>query len=412
VKNHESDTAVVLGQPCGPLSFHIPGFAASLASQGYTKTSIAYRFALVRAFDRWMQQRRIPLGHFNEERIEQFLHYRWRRYSKQPTDRPTLLSLLRQLWDIGAIERPITSPEISPVGNLQTDFAQYLAEQRGLRPATVKQYLFHSRRFLTERFGNGVLPLGALNTQDISRCLLRQARAVSPNAAQRMTVALRNLFRFLHQRGDIATNLADAVPATASWSLAGLPKSLSPQQVELVLKACKQDDPVALRNRAILVLLARLGLRANEIATLTLDDVDWRVDQLSVQAKGRQRAQLPLPCEVGSAVAAYLQNGRPRSDSRRLFLRDLAPHAGFASSCGISMVATTALKRAGIEGVAHKGSHLFRHSLATALLRSGASLTEIGQVLRHQDHDTTRIYAKVDIDSLRVLGIRWPGGVR
>ena len=129
MKNHESGTAVVLGQPCGPLSFHIPGFAASLASQGYSKSSIAYRFGLVRAFDGWMQQRRMSLDYFSEERIEQFLRYRWRRYSKQPTDRPTLLSLLRQLWETEAIERPVTPPEISPLGNLQTDFAQYLTEQ-------------------------------------------------------------------------------------------------------------------------------------------------------------------------------------------------------------------------------------------------------------------------------------------
>jgi len=409
VKNHERDTAVALGQPCGPLSFHIPGFAASLASQGYTKTSIAYRFALVRAFDRWMQQRRIPLGHFNEERIEQFLHYRWRRYSKQPTDRPTLLSLLRQLWDIGAIERPITSPEISPVGNLQTDFAQYLAEQRGLRPATVKQYLFHSRRFLTERFGNGVLPLGALNTQDISRCLLRQARAVSPNAAQRMTVALRNLFRFLHQRGDIATNLADAVPATASWSLAGLPKSLSPQQVELVLKACKQDDPVALRNRAILVLLARLGLRAGEVVQMTLDDIDWEAGELTVRGKGGRQDKLPLPKEVGQSLAKYLQRGRPRCACRRVFIRSQAPHRGLAGSSAIVYVVRTALRRAGINAVAG-GAHLLRHALATAMLRKGASLPEIGKILRHQLPKTTAIYTKVDMAALRSLAQPWPGG--
>jgi len=409
VKNHERDTAVALGQPCGPLSFHIPGFAASLASQGYTKTSIAYRFALVRAFDRWMQQRRIPLGHFNEERIEQFLHYRWRRYSKQPTDRPTLLSLLRQLWDIGAIERPITSPEISPVGNLQTDFAQYLAEQRGLRPATVKQYLFHSRRFLTERFGNGVLPLGALNTQDISRCLLRQARAVSPNAAQRMTVALRNLFRFLHQRGDIATNLADAVPATASWSLAGLPKSLSPQQVELVLKACKQDDPVALRNRAILVLLARLGVRAGEVVQMTLDDIDWEAGELTVRGKGGRQDKLPLPKEVGQSLAKYLQRGRPRCACRRVFIRSQAPHRGLAGSSAIVYVVRTALRRAGINAVAG-GAHLLRHALATAMLRKGASLPEIGKILRHQLPKTTAIYTKVDMAALRSLAQPWPGG--
>ena len=227
-----------------------------------------------------------------------------------------------------------------------------------------------------------------------------------------MCSTLRQFMRYLHYRGYIRTDLAASVPTIRRWRLASLPEYLLPSQVQKVLNACDRRSAIGRRDYAILLMLARLGLRANEIATLTLDDVDWRAGQLTVQAKGRQRAQLPLPHEVGSAVADYLQNGRPRSDSRRLFLRDLAPHAGFASSCGISMIATAAVKRAGIQGVAHKGSHLFRHSLATALLRAGASLTEIGQVLRHQDHDTTRIYAKVDIDSLRMLSLRWPGGVR
>ena len=409
MKNHESGTAVVLGQPCGPLSFHIPGFAASLASQGYSKSSIAYRFGLVRAFDGWMQQRRMSLDYFSEERIEQFLRYRWRRYSKQPTDRPTLLSLLRQLWETEAVERPVTPPEISPLGNLQTDFAQYLTEQRGLRPATVKQYLFHSRRFLTERFKNGVLPLGQLNTQDISRCLLHQARAVSPNAAQHMTVALRNLFRFLRQRGDITTNLADAVPATASWSLAGLPKSLSPRQIERVLRACKQGSPVALRDRAILLMLARLGLRAGEVVHMTLDDIDWEAGELTVRGKGGRQDKLPLPKDVGQFLAQYLRRARPRCACRRVFIRSNAPHRGLAGSSAIVCIVRTALQRAGMNEVAG-GAHLLRHGLATAMLRKGASLPEIGKILRHQLPKTTAIYTKVDMAALRSLAQPWPGG--
>jgi site-specific recombinase XerD len=409
VKNHESDRAVVLGQPCGPLSFHIPGFAASLASQGYSKSSIAYRFWLVRAFDGWMQQRRMALDYFSEERIEQFLRYRWRRYSQQPTDRPTLLSLLRQLWETEAIERPVTPPEISPLGNLQIDFAQYLTEQRGLRPATVKQYLFHSRRFLTERFKNGVLALGQLNTQDISRCVLHQARAVSPNAAQHMTVALRNLFRFLRQRGDIATNLADAVPATASWSLAGLPKSLSPRQIERVLRACKQDSPVALRDRAVLLMLARLGLRAGEVVHMTLDDIDWEAGELTVRGKGGRQDKLPLPKDVGQSLAQYLRRARPRCACRRVFIRCNAPHRGLAGSSTIVGIVRTALQRAGMNEVAG-GAHLLRHGLATAMLRKGASLPEIGEILRHQLPKTTAIYTKVHMDALRTLAQPWPGG--
>jgi site-specific recombinase XerD len=160
------------------------------------------------------------------------------------------------------------------------------------------------------------------------------------------------------------------------------------------------------------MLLARLGLRANEISQLTLDDLDWHSGQLTVQGKGGQRTLLPLPVDVGAAIADYLQRGRPRSDSRRVFLRDLAPHVGFASSSAISVIARTALTRAGIDDVRRKGAHLFRHSLATQLLRAGASLMQIGQVLRHENMDSTRIYAKVDIRALRTLALPWPGGLQ
>lgn len=166
------------------------------------------------------------------------------------------------------------------------------------------------------------------------------------------------------------------------------------------------------RDYAILMMLAKLGLRADEVATLTLDDVDWRAGEMLVRAKGRQRARMPIAPDVGAAVVAYLRDGRPKSSCRRLFLRSFAPHIGFASGGAITMIAKTALERAGIRGYAHQGAHIFRHSLATELLRSGATLSEIGQLLRHKNHDTTRIYAKVDIKALRTLSLPWPGGAQ
>jgi len=166
------------------------------------------------------------------------------------------------------------------------------------------------------------------------------------------------------------------------------------------------------RDYAILLLLAKLGLRADEVATLTLDDIDWRASEILVRAKGRQRARMPIPPDIGAAIVAYLRNGRSKLSCRRLFVRTLAPHVGFASGCAITMIAKAALDRVGIEGCAHRGAHIFRHSLATELLRSGATLSEIGQLLRHENHDTTRIYAKVDIDALRALSLPWPGGVQ
>jgi integrase len=166
------------------------------------------------------------------------------------------------------------------------------------------------------------------------------------------------------------------------------------------------------RDYAILLLLAKLGLRADEAATLTLDDIDWRASEILVRAKGRQRARMPIPPDVGAAIVAYLRNGRPKSSCRRLFVRAVAPYVGFTSGSAITMIAKVALDRAGIEGCAHRGAHIFRHSLATELLRSGATLSEIGQLLRHESHDSTRIYAKVDIDALRTLSLPWPGGVQ
>jgi site-specific recombinase XerD len=146
------------------------------------------------------------------------------------------------------------------------------------------------------------------------------------------------------------------------------------------------------------------------VATLTLDDIDWHASEMLVLAKGRQRARMQIPPDVGAAIVAFLRNGRPKSSCRRLFIRTLAPHVGFASGCAITMIAKTALDRVDIEGCAHRGAHIFRHSLATELLRSGANLTEIGQLLRHESHDTTRIYPKIDVEALRTLSLPWPGG--
>jgi site-specific recombinase XerD len=175
------------------------------------------------------------------------------------------------------------------------------------------------------------------------------------------------------------------------------------------LRSSDRSGPAGLRHSDD---LAKLGMRAGEIVALTLDDMDWRTGEMLIHAKGRQRARMPIPAEVGAAVVAYLRDGRPKSSCRRVFLRTLAPNVGFASGCAITMIAKTALERAGIRGYAHQGAHIFRHSLATELLRSGATLSEIGQLLRHESHDTTRIYAKVDVEALRTLSLPWPGGAQ
>lgn len=395
----------------GPLGIYIDLYAAQLLKDGHCRQSAWRCLRVVSDFSHWLEGKGIGLGVIDERTVERYQGFRLRNRCPFLSDQPALNRLLIVLRGTGAI-RPKLPIVLSPGDLIFEQFRRYLSRERGLACATIGRHELVVRCFVRERCEDEAKRFRTLTCADILGFIKSHAGDGTPRSAQLMCSALRQFLRYLHYRGYIRTDLATSVPAIRRWRLASLPEYLLPGQVRKVLNACDRRSGIGRRDYAILLMLARLGLRANEIATLTLDDVDWREGQLSVQAKGRQRAQLPLPHEVGSAVVDYLRNGRPRSESRRLFLRHLAPHAGFASSCAVSMIATTAVKRAGIQGVAHKGSHLFRHSLATSLLRAGASLTEIGQVLRHQDHDTTRIYAKVDIDSLRTLSLRWPGGVR
>jgi site-specific recombinase XerD len=391
----------------GPLHSYIPDFTDSLANRGYSKQCIAYKVHLVRAFDQWVRQRRIKMEGFTEKRIQGFIRHRAKRYSKKRGDAATLRSLLKHLQEAKVVS--CVQPKMSALDQLQLRFAQHLTEQRGLRPKSVRQYLFHSRRFLVERFADGPLSLSELNAQDIVRCILRQARIVSPHAARCMAKALRSLLRFLQQSGEIVIDLAARVPSVANWNLSGLPKYLLPQQVNLVLRKSNQDDPIVRRDRVILLLLARLGLRAAEIVDMRLDDIDWEAGELTVRGKGGRLDKLPLPRDVGRALAHYLKQLRPPCTCRKVFIRSAAPHEGLADSAAVDIVVQRALRRAGISPP-NRGAHLFRHSLATQMLRNGASMSEIAKVLRHQSESSTAIYAKVDLSALRSIAQPWPGG--
>jgi site-specific recombinase XerD len=204
-------------------------------------------------------------------------------------------------------------------------------------------------------------------------------------------------------------DLAGSVPAVSNWRLSGLPKYLEPKQVEHLLNSCNQRSPIGRRDYVIVLLLARLGLRAGEVVHLVLDDIDWQVGELTVRGKSAQHTRLPIPQDVGEALANYVRQDRPSCSSRRVFLRMKAPRQGFATSVAVCDVVRRALKRAGLNP-AFKGAHLLRHSLATHMLRKGSSLAEIGEVLRHQLPHTTEIYAKVDLAALRGLAKPWKGG--
>ena len=393
----------------GPIHAQIACFAKCLAERGYSNSSIDHRRRLITALDQWFVQSRIGLKDFNEGRIDQFLRDRRKQYSPQFADPPTLRCFLDHLRHAELVPPPASKRDNSPLAQLQANFAEYLAEERGLKQKTRDQYLAVTGSFLSDRFENRVILLNKLTPQDVAKFVISRARCISPTTAQHAATVLRNFLRFLYKRGDIHSDLRMSVPAVANWSLAPVPKYLPAAEVELLLEKNNQNSATGQRDHTILLLLARLGLRAGEVVHMTLDDIDWEAGELTIGGKGSRQERLPIPEDVGIALARYFHEIRPRCASRRVFIRMHAPHLGFKDSSSITGIVHGALNRAGLNP-AHRGAHLLRHSLATRMLRGGASLTEIGKILRHQLTRSTAIYAKVDLTALRGLAQPWPGG--
>lgn len=391
-----------------PLGSYVEGFAAHLDMQGYAEATAKEKLRLIAHLNRWLARHDLTPTVLDAERIRQFLADHGPTHVRRG-DAPTCRMLLDYLRELGSIPPPSKVVDSTPLGRIKSDFTHYLVAERGLSAATVINYNPTVHRFLKERFSVEEVELSELSPRDVHRFLLRHAPRVSRGRAKLMATALRSFFRFLRQRGDITSDLASAIPATTNWRLTGLPLSLGPEQVEALLDSCDQDTALGQRDYAILLLLARLGLRAGEVVALTLDDLDWETGTLIVHGKGKRQERLPLPEDVGAAVANYLRGSRPRCASRRVFIRLQAPHRGFSSSVAIDNVVRRALARTGLDPE-KKGAHLLRHSLATRLLGSGASLEQIAQLLRHAHPQTTEIYAKVDLQALRALAQPWPGG--
>ncbi len=394
----------------GPLGDYVDLYAAQLLREGHCYQSGARCIRIVGDFSQWLVRRHFDICDVDESLVAQYLGFRAQCQRPFCSDRPALFRLLELLRQLDVIAPPIPIPP-KPLEQIEQDFERYLLRDCGLSRTTMIRHRPPLRKFLQEYCSKGTVSISGLSATDIVRFIADHAHDQSPRTAKSMCWTLRAFTRYLLYKGYIVADLAAAVPSVRSWRFAPLPEYLSPSQVQLVLDNCDRTNAIGRRDYAVLLLLARLGLRANEVTTLALEDIDWRSGLLTVRGKGRQIAAMPFSSEVGAALADYLQHGRWTTDSRRVFIRSLAPHQGFAASSSVSMIAVSALERAGLD-VHRKGSHIFRYSLATQLLGAGASLTEIGQVLRHQSHDTTRLYAKVDIGSLRKLGLPWPGGVQ
>ena len=396
----------------GPLATYLDGFAELLVQQGYCGHIGWKKIRLVSDLSQWLARQRREIAALDEQQAAVFLAARRKREPRQSGAQATLTLLLQYL------RRRKIIPDLTAPGGaidfIQRDYGHFLIHERGFTLGSVAQYVHVARRFLSDRFPDEQLRLPQLCEKDVTDFVTRDSVAAvrGRRSAQLMTVVLRSFLGYLFQEGRIRTNLAMAVPTVAGWRLPELPRYLEAGQVEKLLRSCDRRRKVGKRDYAILLLLARLGLRAGEVSELVLEDINWDAGELRIRGKGDRVDRLPLPEDVGQAIAHYLQQGRPSCSSRRVFVQCKAPHIGFASPpnaiCGI---VRGALARAHIQS-RHRGAHLLRHSLATRMLNNGGSLAQIGQVLRHQQIQTTEIYAKVDLKALRALTHPWPGGAQ
>lgn len=406
----EQQPFVSLDTQLGPWAGHLNAYTQLIKERGYSPVSVETHVQLIIRFNKWLRRGHTAICALDEIVVERFLRRLQSAGSARRGDAATLYRFLHVLRERGAT-RQTKKPWLSPTQRFTTNYGRYLLEERGLTQATVVNYVPFIDQFLSARFRQIPINLSQLRARDVTDFVRCQAHKLSPGRAQLLVTALRSFLRYLRHQGKVTNDLAVCVPTVARWSFATLPKFLPAGTVQRVLDRNDRRTPIGRRDYAILLLLARLGLRACEIVALNLEDIDWENARITIRSKGGRWAQLPIPTDVGEALAFYLRHGRPSCSCRRVFIRDRAPRVGFANSIAVSTLVMRALERAGVDS-ARKGAHLFRHSLATDMIRQGASLDEIGELLRHQSPNTTAIYAKVDLPALRPLALPWPGGAR
>jgi integrase/recombinase XerD len=389
----------------GPLAGFAGGFRDDLLGQGYSLWGAQAQLYLLAHVSRWMEFGGLEVEALTPGNLERYFGWRRRQGYLKSLSPLSLRRLLGYLDGLGVL--PADDAVVSPVEQLLAGFRRYLLEERGMTAGSAMAYEPAARLFLSERSEPLADDLAQLSGGEIHVFVLREARRRSARSAEMVVFALRALLRFLHVHGLVAEPLAEAVPSVARRR-EDLPRALPAGQVKLLLDSCDRALPAGRRDYAILLLLSRLGLRRGEVAALSLDDVDWRAGEIVVHGKGSRLDRLPLPCDVGEAIVDYLRGGRPRVLDRALFINACAPLIGISRGC-VTDVVRYACMRAGIGPV---GAHRLRHTVATELLRHGAGLIEIGQVLRHQDQTTTAVYAKVDRQALQPLALPWPGSER
>lgn len=390
-----------------PVTALSKGLEEDLRRQGYAASTLWKQRRLLNDLIGWLQGQQLALGDLSMAQVDRFMADRRAACVRKLKTRKALgpiLGFLRGLKLVPAAETPV---EDDPIQAILSRYRRYLTTERGLATVTAGRYIHCLRPFLDRRMMAGDLDLERLTPADITSFVVAWCPCLNTGVAKLTITALRSFLGFLHLDGVTERSLVPAVAKVLRRRLAGLPKGLEPDQVRRLLAACDARTPVGCRDLAILTLLVRLGLRRGEVAGLGLDDIDWRAGTIRVRGKGDCHERLPLPADVGRRLAQYLRHARPAdAQGRTVFVRHLAPHHALGAS-RVSTIVADAARRADL-GRVH--AHRLRHTAATELLRAGASLPEIGQLLRHRHAVTTAIYAKVDRDTLRLIARPWPEG--
>ena len=411
--NHIKDRQLVRSQwRTGPLATWLEPFAQWLQTKGYAFTTIRRKILLVSGFSLWLKHEEITLTNLSSSHRHQYLQHRWQRLSPNKNDRYALQQFTDFLQQKGAL--PIQKSNISPATDVELCIQVYenhLRQMRGLAKATIKNYVRFVRCFLQHRFGSGKVSLSHLCAADVVGYVQQATPDLHPKSAKLMSSALRSFLRYACSLGEVNMELADTVPSVASWSLLNIPRGISVDAAEKLLASIDRTCATGRRDYAVIIMLVRLGLRSREIQALELDDIDWVNATMKLQTKSGRDRTLPLSKEVGEAITDYLSDGRPQCATRRVFVQSRAPIRECLSLGGLSSIVRRSIKRAGMPAPSF-GTHQFRHGLATEMLRQQSSLAEIGDILGHVHPDTTRIYAKVDLEALRPLALPWPGGVQ
>jgi len=391
----------------GPLAPYLDGFGKRLWTCGYSPSVGQNYIRCISFLSVWLEERGIEVANLNDRKVSDYVQYLKHHKNTLVGSSPYIL-FVSYLRETGVISRP-TPKTKSKIDSIVDEYLEYLRRERGIAESTIVHRRLSTRRFLQERFAKSAVRVDRLKARDVIRHIESHAHEYSAIYSAGIIIVLRDFYRFLRLKGYVDKDIASGIPRMPYRKPIRPPSHLEPSDVERLLRTCDRKTPQGMRDYAIMLILARLGLRAGEVRTLTLDSIDWETGEITVCGKGARRHCLPLPQDIGKALVEYLKHGRPPCSSRHVFIRVRAPHSKLQCSGPIYKIVRKALERAGLHPQ-KKGPHLLRHTFATHLIRRGASLQEIGRMLGHEAPNSAFVYAHVDMATLKTVALPWPGG--